>query len=362
MQNILNIIVFVLVLGSIILIHELGHFIAAKAFGVFCGEFSLGMGPSLWHTKKGETEYHLRALPIGGYVAMAGEVDQEDNELMKDVPFERTLKGIKTWKKVIIMAAGVMMNFVLAFVLMVGVNLTTTQMSLDNNQVGLVIEDSAASALGLEADDFIVDIYFEANQTHYEVTDWQSLGVALSSTTHGITDENASVIVTVERQGQTIEKAGTLPYQEASQSYFLGIQVATRDLTFTESVSYALSEIGEMSTMIFDTLAKLVTETKDTVSQLSGPVGIYQVTSEVRQSGSVSTMLLLVSMLSVNIGVFNLMPIPGLDGSQILFALIERVIGRELPQKLRYALQMVGMALVFGLMIVVMIQDVIKLF
>ena len=117
-----------------------------------------------------------------------------------------------------------------------------------------------------------------------------------------------------------------------------------------------------MSLMIFDTLAKLVTDTKQTVGQLSGPVGIYQVTSEVRQQGNLSSMLVLVSMLSVNIGVFNLLPIPGLDGSQIMFAIIERMIGREIPTKLRYVLQLVGLALVFGLMIVVMIQDVIKFF
>jgi len=362
LQNILDIIVFVLVLGSIILVHEFGHFIAAKTFGVFCGEFSLGMGPSIWHTKKGETEYHLRALPIGGYVAMAGEVDQEDNEMMKDVPFERTLKGIKTWKKVIIMAAGVIMNFVLAFTLMFSVNLTTTQMALDTNEIGLVVQDSVASQIGLEAGDLIVDIYYEDNQTHYEVKDWSSLGVALSSETHGIDSDTTNAIVTIDRDGTKISKEATLSYQEANKSYFLGIQMATRDLTIAESFEYTISEIVEMSTMIFATLAKLVTDTKETVGQLSGPVGIYQVTSEVRASGNLSTMLLLVSMLSVNIGVFNLMPIPGLDGSQILFAIVERIMGRELPTKLRYFLQIAGLVLVFGLMIVIMIQDVIKLF
>lgn len=362
MQTILNLAVFFLVLGSIICIHELGHFIAAKTFGVFCSEFSLGMGPSIFHVKKGETEYHLRALPIGGFVAMAGEVDQEDNEAMKDVPFERTLNGIKTWKKVIIMAAGVMMNFVLAIVLMLSVNLTTTQMALDTNEIGLVMEQSVASDIGLQSGDFITDIYYVETNKNYVVTDWETLGVALSSNTHGITSEHTDAIITINRDGQTIKKDATLTYQPTSNNYVLGIQVATRDLTVSESIQYTFSEIGQMSVMIFDTLAKLVTDTKNTVGQLSGPVGIYQVTSEVRESGSLSTMFMLVSMLSVNIGVFNLLPIPGLDGSQILFAIVERIIGRELPTKLRYALQIVGLALVFGLMIVVMVQDVIKLF
>ena len=362
MSNLFDIIVFVLVLGSIIFIHELGHFIAAKTFGVYCGEFSLGMGPSLFHFKKGETEYHLRALPIGGFVAMAGEVDQEDNESMKDVPYERTLLGIKTWKKVIIMAAGVIMNFVMAFTLMLSVNLTNMEVSLNNNQVGLVMENTVADTIDLQEGDFITNIYYEANQQNYAVTDWTTLGEALSSNTHGITEANTDVVITILRDGTELSKEATLTYQEASKNYLIGIQVATRDITFMESIQYTTEEIVEMSLMIFDTLAKLVTDTKDTVGQLSGPVGIYQVTSEVRQQGDVNTMLVLMAMLSVNIGVFNLLPIPGLDGSQILFAIVERVIGHELPTKLRYVLQIVGLALVFGLMIVVMIQDVIKLF
>lgn len=362
MSNIFDIIVFVLVLGSIIFIHELGHFIAAKTFGVYCGEFSLGMGPSLFHFKKGETEYHLRALPIGGFVAMAGEVDQEDNESMKDVPYERTLLGIKTWKKVIIMAAGVIMNFVMAFTLMLAVNLTTMQVSLNNNQVGLVMENSVAQAIDLHEGDYITNIYYESNDTNYAVVDWNSLGEALSSKTTGIDEDKTDVVISILRDGKELDKEATLTYQEASHNYLIGIQVATRDITFGESIQYTVDEIIEMSLMIFDTLAKLVTDTKQTVGQLSGPVGIYQVTSEVRQQGNLSSMLVLVSMLSVNIGVFNLLPIPGLDGSQIMFAIIERMIGREIPTKLRYVLQIVGLALVFGLMIVVMIQDVIKLF
>ena len=101
MQTIINILVFFVILGAIVLIHELGHFLTAKLFGVYCAEFSIGMGPKL-SKKKEKQDYQIRALPIGGYVAMAGEADQEDSELMKDVPYERTLKGIKTWKNALL--------------------------------------------------------------------------------------------------------------------------------------------------------------------------------------------------------------------------------------------------------------------
>lgn len=358
----LDMIVFVLVLGTIIMVHELGHFIAAKTFGVYCGEFSLGMGPSIWHKKKGETEYHIRALPIGGFVAMAGEVDQEENEAMKDVPFERTLKGIKTWKQVIIMAAGVIMNFILALVLLIGINLASGQIAVNTNEVGGIVENSVAQKIELEAGDLITDIYYEANQTHYSVTDWVTLGEALSSENHGINEATTNVIISINRNGTILQKEATLTYQETSKNYSIGIYGATRRLNPIESIKYAFLDVVEMFGMIFDTLAKLVTDSKNTISQLSGPVGIYQATSEITASGQISTLMLWMAMLSVNVGVFNLLPIPGLDGSQIMFAIIEKVMGKEIPAKLRYFLQLAGLILVFGLMIVVSIQDITKLF
>lgn len=140
MQTIINILVFFVILGAIVLIHELGHFLTAKLFGVYCAEFSIGMGPKLFSKKKGETDYQIRALPIGGYVAMAGEADQEDSELMKDVPYERTLKGIKTWKKCIIMLAGVFMNFVLALVLLIGIY-SFVEVQTNTSKIGSVVKN-----------------------------------------------------------------------------------------------------------------------------------------------------------------------------------------------------------------------------
>lgn len=362
MQTIINIIVFIIVLGSIILIHELGHFIAAKFFGVYCGEFSMGMGPSLWHTKKGETEYHIRALPIGGYVAMAGEVDQEDNESMKDVPFERTIKGIKTWKQVVIMSAGVIMNFVLAIVLLVGVNLTSGAITVDTNQIDIVLEDGTAKQIGMQSGDYLTDIYFNETDKHYEITNMTDLTLALASQNNGLTTPNTNVTITYLRDGQSIEKTTSLPYNEARQAYYLGVQVPTRSLTFSEAINYTLKDVKEMSVMIFTTLGKLVTDSKNTITQLSGPAGIYQVTSEVAQSGQVHTLLVLIAALSVNVGIFNLLPIPGLDGSQILFSLVEKAMGRPISTNVRYYLQLAGLILVFGLMIIVTIQDITRMF
>lgn len=362
MQTIINILVFIVVLGSIITIHELGHFIAAKAFGVFCSEFSLGMGPSLWHKKKGETTYHIRALPIGGYVAMAGEVDQEENEIMKDVPFERTIKGIKTWKQVVVMSAGVFMNFVLAFVLLFTITLAKGQLSVNNNVIGNVLDDGAAVEIGILEGDAIVDVYFNSTDTHYSIETMADLSSALSPKNNGIHTDQTEATITYIRDGQTHTANGILNYNSEREAFYLGVQVATRNMTVVESIQYSLDEIKEMSMMIFTTLGKLVTDSKNTISQLSGPAGIYQVTSEVTESGQYTTLVVLIAALSVNVGIFNLLPIPGLDGSQILFSLLEKAMGHPISTNVRYYLQVAGMLLVFGLMIIVTIQDISRMF
>lgn len=362
MQTIINIIVFVLVLGSIILIHELGHFIAAKSFGVYCGEFSMGMGPSLWHKKMGETTYHIRALPIGGYVAMAGEADQEDNEKMKDVPLERTIKGVKTWQQVIIMSAGVCMNFILALVLLFAVYTTSGQISSDTNQVGKVLEDGVAITAGIEEGDYIQEVYFPVTDQHYPINSMTDLSTALSSSNNGLTAESVTAVITYTHEGETQETTVSLPYHAERHAFYLGVQVPVRSMTVLESIRYTFADIKDMSLLIFKTLGKLVTDSKNTISQLSGPAGIYQVTSEVTEAGQISTLIVLVAALSVNVGIFNLLPIPGLDGSQILFALIEKAMGRPISTNVRYYLQLAGMILVFGLMIIVTIQDISRMF
>lgn len=361
MQTVLNLIVFVLCLGSIILIHELGHFLAAKFFGVYCSEFSMGMGPSLWHYKKGETTYHIRLLPIGGYVSMAGEADQEMEGELADVPYERTLKGIKTYKQVIVMAAGVFMNFVMAFILIFGLGLFSGVVTQDSNVFTNYVEGGVALDIGMQPGDELTKVtYLDTNQS-FTIDSMTQLSEALSLETTGLTQPSVDVEITYRHDGKDIVKQTVLHQNDNHTAYQLGVYSPTRKMTMGESFQYTISTIGEMSTMIVDTLKLLVTDLKDTVSQLSGPVGIYQVTAQMTEAKQYSTLIFLVASLSVNIGIFNLLPIPGLDGSQIIFACVERIMGREIPTKIRYVIQMAGLILVFGLMIIVAIQDVLRM-
>ena len=356
MQNIINIIVFLFILGSIIIIHELGHFIAAKFFGVYCSQFSIGFGPKIWSKKGKETEYEIRALPFGGFVAMAGEEDQLENEDLKDVPVERTIKGIKTYQKVIIFAAGVIMNFVLAIVVLFGVNVTCGQLPVNVAQIGTISEGSPADRYGLQVNDVIqqVDIV-ETGQTIL-VSNYDDINFTQESLK--TTADTLTMKITVQRGTEKEMISMNVQYNADQGRYLLGITQATRQMTFAEAIQYTYVYFGEMSMAIFTALGQLVTRFSETVGQLSGPAGIYQITAEVTETGQVAYILNLLAMLSVNVGIFNLMPIPGLDGCQILFAVIEKIIGRELPSKLKIALQMVGLGLVILLMIFVTYQDI----
>lgn len=359
MQTIINIIVFILILGVIVLIHELGHFLTAKYFGVYCAEFSIGMGPKLFSKKVKETDYQIRALPIGGYVAMAGEADQEDNELMKDVPYERTLNGIKTWKKCVIMLAGVFMNFILALVLLIGIY-SFVEVQTNTSQIGSVVEDKGAYNAGIQSGDVVNKIIID--DAEYIVASFSDIQNVLSNDNLKLDTDSITMKVGILRNNHYLEKDVTATYNKDSNSYIMGITAATKRLTFIEAIRHGINQFIEYALLIFTTLGKLITETSKTVSQLSGPVGIYNVTAQVTATGSISTILSLTALLSTNIGMFNLLPIPGLDGCQVVFALIERAIHREIPVKIKYALQMAGLLLVFGLMIYVTINDIVKFF
>lgn len=359
MQTIINIIVFFLILGAIVLIHELGHFLTAKLFGVYCAEFSIGMGPKLFSKKKGETEYQIRALPIGGYVAMAGEADQEDNEIMKDVPYERTLKGIKTWKKCVIMLAGVFMNFVLALVLLIGIY-SFVEVQTNTSEIGSVVKNKGAALAGIEAGDVINKITI--NNEEHIIASFSDIQEVLDNENLQLDTDTVTMKIGLTRNKHYLEKKVTAKYNNETKSYVMGITAAMKQLTFAEAIRQGINQFIEYALLIFTTLGKLITDMTHTVSQLSGPVGIYTVTAQVTQTGSISTLLSLTALLSTNIGMFNLLPIPGLDGSQVLFALIEKVIRREIPTRIKYALQMAGLILVFGLMIFVTVNDIGKFF
>ena len=212
MQSIGNILIFIIILSTIVIIHELGHLIAAKKFNVYCHEFSIGMGPTLFKYKKetSETTYAVRAFPLGGFVAMAGE---EGNDY--DVPFERTINGIKPWQQIIVMAAGAFMNLVLALVVFVGIVMYQGSVSVPSDPViGAVMENSPAATVGIQANDEIVKMILP-DGTEVIPKTFDDLVNAMANYQGG------KVIYTIQRDGQTIDFKITFNLQQIVYRYIM---------------------------------------------------------------------------------------------------------------------------------------------
>ncbi|MEF9967021.1 MAG: RIP metalloprotease RseP [Longicatena sp.] len=355
MGTVLNIIYFVLILSAIIIVHELGHLIAAKRFGVYCKEFSIGMGPIVWQRQKGETAWSIRALPIGGFVAMAGESGEEEDD-EDSIPYERTINGIKVWKQIIIMAAGAIMNILLAWALFIGITAYQGAVSVPGKPViGSVNKSSPAQVAGMKAGDEIVELqHGETIVVPKTFSDVQEFMQYYPGTSE----------FSVKRDNEIVKLTITPEYVKSEGMYLMGVVQDTtshniKKISLLESIPYGTDKMVTSVTSIFDALGKLVKGIG--LNNLSGPVGIYNVTTQITKDGLLSS-LALVGLLSVNVGIFNLLPIPILDGGRIFIILIETLIGRKLSERVQNAVMMAGMLALIGIMVFATWNDIVRLF
>ena len=351
MQFIFNLVSFAVLLTIIVIVHELGHLITAKYFNVYCSEFSIGMGPAIYQNKKGETTFSVRALPIGGFVQMAGEEGTDTS----DIPFERTIKGIKVWKQVVVMVAGAVMNIILAWVIFVGIVMARGSITGPALPViSGIVENSAAQSVGLQAGDEITKVTLHDGSTFIPTTFDE-----ISEQTAKFPGER--IIYTISRAGSTMDYVVTPQLDEASGQYLIGV-TATRTIVpikWYESFKYGTITMFDTTRQIISALGNLVRGVG--LNNMSGPVGIFQATSQITQSGFTAFVTWL-GMLSVNIGIFNLIPIPILDGGRILIILLEKLSGRKINEKVETAIMMIGVALIVGLMLYVTWNDIMRLF
>lgn len=352
MSNILNLIYFILILSVIIIVHELGHLMAAKKFGVYCKEFSIGMGPIVWQKQKGETAWSIRALPIGGFVAMAGEEGQDDDDEDLNIPFERTINGIKPWKQILVMAAGAIMNILLAWVLFIGITAYQGAVSVPGKPIiASVQENSIADKSGMKAGDEIIKLSVKNHSTTPEKFD---------DVVEFLQYYPGETTFTILRDGKEMSLKFTPTYVKDENRYMIGVvqQNEVKKINIIEAIPYGTDKMVSSVTSILETLGKLVQGIG--VKNLSGPVGIYQVTSQITQDGLLST-LALVGLLSVNVGIFNLLPIPILDGGRIFIILIETLIGRKLNERVQTAIMMAGLLMIVGIMVFATWNDIARL-
>ncbi len=345
----LTILLTILIFGVIITIHELGHFCAARAFGVNILEFSIGMGPKLAALKRKKppkpgkirTLYTIRLLPIGGYVQMEGEETPQEGE--------NSYSQKRPWQRLIILAAGIFMNLVLGFVILFC--LYGFQDYIPTTTVAKFAEGASSSQTGLQAEDTILSIDGSPVFTETDIA------MLLMSATDGTAD------ITVSRSGQTVELTDVqfpmVDNEDGSSSIALDFYLYSRPNHFFNAVEYSAKKFCTLTVMIWRSLGMLFTGQVG-ITELSGPIGVGQAVGQTLSYGA-DGVLLLTAFLTINVGIFNLLPIPALDGCQLLFVLIELIVRRPIPKKYTSVINAVGLALLFALMIFISCKDLLNL-
>lgn len=357
MGTILNILLFIFILGILVFVHELGHFLTAKKSGVYIHEFSIGMGPLVKQIKgKDGINYSIRALPLGGFVQMAGEIYEDDDT--HKIPKEQFMCNRPWYQRLIILVAGVFNNFLLAIVLLFVIALIWGAPS-SKPQVYDVTKDSAAEQAGLKAGDVITAVNGD------KVSTWDKAQLLLL-----LKDKDGIYEIAVKHkngQKETLEiKPKTVKDEKGNKRKVFGIEMRSEiqkgDNALEHigiSAKYAFQKFGSTLEQMWLTIVNLLSG-KISVNSLSGPVGIYTVVGETRKAG-IENVLFLIAYLSINLGIMNILPIPALDGGHVLFLLIELVTKKKVNEKVEAIATTIFFGLLMLLMIYITIKDVITL-
>jgi regulator of sigma E protease len=342
---------FVVTIGVIVTIHEFGHFLAARLSGMRVKRFSIGFPPRIYSKKFGDTEYSISWIPLGGYVQIAGMVDESmDDEGITGAPDEFMSKN--PFQKVFVLSAGVIMNYILAFVIIAGLTAAVGIGKVDGTRIGEVLPDRPAISAGVLAGDEIVAVNGKATAS------WEEVVKEISAT-------GDTVALGLRRAGAG-EITVRIPTQKmgegAEQRKVVGIapKVDFRSATAFEIVSRGWLFCTETTGGIIRFFTGLVSG-ESSISQLAGPLGVARLSGESARQGS-GAFLFFIAYISVSIGFLNILPFPALDGGHILYVAIETVIRRPIPTPIKLWIQQIGMALLILLVLFVSYHDVMRIF
>ncbi len=350
MNFLITLLILFIILSVIIIVHEFGHFIAAKKGGVYIDEFSLGMGPQLlkYKPKKSETTYSLRAFPIGGFVSMAEKEDPSNKAIKKNQVLENKSFG----RKLLVLINGILFNCFLAIFLFFVSGLLYGR-PVSEPVINKVVEGMAAEKAGLESGDKILEV------NGVKINTWDDF--LLEASAKKLKDE---YIFKVEKSNGDIKEYNLVPEVqevEGQEVKVFGIQSSgtTYYKGFKNAVIYAFEGFYTNFKTIFKILGNLFTG-EVPVKSLSGPVGIYSLVDSVKSQG-INTLLYLTAYLSINVAIINLIPIPVFDGGRVLILLIEKITRRKSSENLEAILNYIGFALMILLMLYVTFNDIIRL-
>lgn len=333
----------VLLFGIMIYPHELGHFLAAKLVGVKVNEFAFGMGPTIWKKQRGETLHSIRLFPVGGFCAMEGEDENSEDP--------RAFGRKKPWQKLVVTAAGSFMNMLCAVLIM---SLVIGVMGFTTTTIGEVLEDMPAQKAGIMTEDKILKV------DGTPIEQWVDVSTALQKKGGEAVEveiERGSEIQTITltpEMSETVDAAGN-----KVKGYMVGFTCKVSHNPFKALVS-GVQSTWNINKMMFVSLKQLFTGEVG-IDSMSGPVGMIEMVNESTQYGFWYYGFL-AALVCVNLAIINMLPFPALDGGRIIFILYSMITGRKVNTKVEGFIHIVGMALLFGLMIYVTMNDVMRIF
>jgi len=336
---------FVFVLGLLIFVHELGHFLFAKLTGIRVERFSLGFPPRLFGKKIGDTDYCISALPFGGYVKMSGMIDESmDKNSIKGEPWEFMSKPV--WMRVLVITAGPAFNVLLAIAIFAASAFMVGVAEPVGPVVGGVFENMPAKAIGIQEGDVILSVDSKP------VKSWDDL-VAI---VHAAPER--AVPIEWERAGQKLSATVTPTLDKVQNIGLIGIEPKTEMVKpgVFKAIGLGFTSGWNLTKMVGRSFALLFTGKVSVREGLAGPLRIAQMAGDSAKSG-VGNLLMFAAFLSLNLGLLNILPIPVLDGGHLVFLAIEGVIRRPLSVKVKLVVQQVGMALLLALMLFVIVND-----
>ncbi len=329
--------VAILLFLILIIIHEFGHFIAAKLLGVRVNEFAVGFGPKLFKWGKGETKYAINAFPLGGYCAMEGEDEASGDS--------RAFCNKKPWRRFLIVVMGAVFNLLLGFVL-VAITLMP-QERFTTTTVDVFHENSVSSQYGLREGDKIVEVDGRKIFTTYD------LSYAFSNIDDGTID------ITVKRDGKKLKLDDVkFASEEIDGINYLTVDfyVKGRNKTFFGFIGHTINTAISNCAVVYRSLIDLITG-RYGISAMSGPVGVTAAIGSVAKQ-NLFDIIPIMALITMNLGLFNLLPLPALDGGRLVFILFEMIAGKPVPQKYESIIHAVGLALLLLLMVIVSFKDI----
>ena len=345
----------IFVFGSMVMIHELGHYMVAKWIGVRVIEYSFGFGPKLLGYQGKETLYALRLIPLGGFVKLHGmdaEIDENGKEVIAPIHDERSFNNKPVWQRMAVIVAGPIMNFVLAIILFVSVfAYLGIPTPATTNTVGSLAPGKPAAASGIQPGDTILAVNNE------QTLDWTSLTQAIWAKPDQVL--KLTVERGAEKQRQTVSVKAEKDAPTGHGMIGIAPEIIYTHASILQSTGFGLERTVEFTKYIMVTLVQMITG--KIPADVGGPVMIAQVIGEGAQQG-LANLLSLTGVLSIQLGLINLFPIPALDGSRLVFLFIEGVRGKPLKAEKENMIHLVGFVLLMALMIAVTYKDILRIF